>query len=101
MLKSNSSHRIQDNNKLRRPNDHSTIASTTTATASKVAVEQHTAAMNENVVEEEEEVDIYVQESLHECVQYARKGCSNVPEELLNAIKFILEVYNVPSANKV
>ncbi len=47
------------------------------------------------------DMDIYVQNAIHEHINYARKGQKDVPAGLLHAIKFILDVYNVPSADKV
>ncbi len=54
-------------------------------------------------VEDKQKADIgiYMQNAIHENVNYSRKGQKDVPAELLHAIKFIIDVYNVPSADKV
>ncbi len=49
----------------------------------------------------DEGVGTYVQEALHEHIHYTRKGQNDVPSGLVNAIKFIVNIYDVPPAKTV
>ncbi len=54
-------------------------------------------------VKDEQKADTgtYVQNALHQHISYSRKGQEDIPAELLRAIKFIIDVYSVPSAETV
>ncbi len=57
--------------------------------------------MKHTAGDDEEGVGTYVQEALHEYIHYARKGHKDVPAGLLHAVKFIVNVYDVPPAKTV